>query len=269
LPFDSNGNFSPAPGYLGVTGQAILTSQHNPVIEDIAAGLSVTLLRTGVAPMLANLPMGGFKMTGLAVGTAATDSVNVSQLNSFAPPIGTVVDYAGTSFAPTGWLFCAGQSLARASYTALFAVIGTQYGSLDGSSFSLPDARGRVVAGRDNMGGTSANRLTNQPGGVNGDVMGSVGGGETHTLLTAQIPAHTHSGTTAADGGHSHVIGLTGGGAGGGGVKADNGGPSSTMNTNAIGDHTHAFTTSSVGSGSAHNNVQPTIIFNKIIRTGV
>lgn len=82
MPFDSNGNFSLVSGYLGVTGQTILTSQHNPPLEDIAAGLSSTLLRTGVSAMLANLPMGGFKITGLADGTAATDAVNKSQLDA-------------------------------------------------------------------------------------------------------------------------------------------------------------------------------------------
>ena len=53
--------------------------------------------------------------------------------------------------------------------------------------------RGRVVAGQDDMGGASANRLTDQSGGLNGDTLGDTGGSETHTLTTAQLASHTHS----------------------------------------------------------------------------
>lgn len=84
MPFDSNGRYSLPPGYLATTGQTILASQHNPPLEDISAGLSTTLLRTGVAPMVANLQMGGYKVTNLAVGVASTDAVNVGQAQGLA-----------------------------------------------------------------------------------------------------------------------------------------------------------------------------------------
>ena len=54
--------------------------------------------------------------------------------------------------------------------------------------------RGRVVAGQDNMGGFSIDRLTNQAGGVVGETLGVTGGAETHTLLETQMPAHNHKG---------------------------------------------------------------------------
>lgn len=73
-------------------------------------------------------------------------------------PSGVVLPFAGTT-APAGWLFCYGQSLANASYPDLYAAIGTTYGSVDGSHFNLPDMRGRVGAGKDDMGGTGAGRL--------------------------------------------------------------------------------------------------------------
>lgn len=73
---------------------------------------------------------------------------------------GVVHDFAGT-VAPQGWLMCFGQAVSRTTYANLFAKIGTTYGAGDGSStFNLPDARGRVSAGKDNMGGTTAGRLT-------------------------------------------------------------------------------------------------------------
>lgn len=183
-------------------------------------------------------------------------------------PSGAIMDYAGAT-APSGWQFCYGQAISRTTYAPLFAAIGTAYGAGDGSTtFNLPDCRGRVSAGKDDMGGTSANRLTGLSGGVNGDTLGGTGGAESHTLTAAQLAAHTHTGTTASNGNHSHtldgyrfaanmpraaIVDLTG--------IAEAGGATSTA-----GAHTHTFTTDSSGSGDAHNNVQPTIIFNKIIK---
>jgi microcystin-dependent protein len=219
--------------------------------------------------MLANLPMGGFKITGLAAGVAATDAVNRGQLDS-ATPVGAVIDFAGST-APAGWLLCYGQAVSRTTYTALFAVIGTTYGAGDGSTFNLPDARGRVAAGKDNMGGAAASRLTGQSGGVAGTTLGGSGGVETHTLTTAQLASHTHTGTTSASGTHTHNITSANNQNGTGGFGVPNFGGGSGLNklTDPGGDHTHTFTSDSAGTGAAHNNVQPTIIFNKIIRTGV
>lgn len=83
MPFDSNGVFSLTPGYLAVTGQTILPTNHNPPLEDIAAqGLSSVLVRDGRAPMIGNLNMGGFKLTNVLAGTATTDGVNKGQLDA-------------------------------------------------------------------------------------------------------------------------------------------------------------------------------------------
>ena len=159
-------------------------------------------------------------------------------------PVGTVLDYGGTS-APSGFLLCYGQAVSRTTYALLFAAISTTYGVGDGSTtFNLPDVRGRVVAGKDNMGGSSADRLTNQTGGLNGDTLGATGGSETHTLTTAQMPAHTHT------------IGMSGS-SGATSPAAPGAGAPTTYNSG------------SAGGDGAHNNVQPTIIFNKIIFAGV
>lgn len=73
---------------------------------------------------------------------------------------GTVLPFAGST-APTGWLLCYGQAISRTTYANLFAVIGTTYGVGDGSTtFNLPDLRGRIAAGKDNMGGSAAGVLT-------------------------------------------------------------------------------------------------------------
>lgn len=212
-----------------------------------------------------------------------------AQLNA-STPIGAIMDFAGTT-APTYWLLCYGQTLLRASYAALFAVIGTTYGSTDSTNFLLPDCRGRVRGGKDDMGGSSANRLTNQTGGLNGDTLGATGGAETHTLLEAQIPSHTHSfsATTSSDGLHGHpwrasTSSNNSNNASLGGIMTDSdastatkaaytGTPSDSdgQTIGGGGAHTHTVsgTTGSTGSGSAHNNVQPTIIFNTIIFAGI
>lgn len=62
---------------------------------------------------------------------------------------------------PTDWLFCYGQAVSRTTYAALFTAIGTNYGAGDGSTtFNLPDMRGRIAAGKDDMGGTAASRMS-------------------------------------------------------------------------------------------------------------
>lgn len=73
-------------------------------------------------------------------------------------PTGVVLPFAGSA-APSGWLLCAGQSLLRADYADLFAAIGTVYGAVDGTHFNVPDMRGRVAGGKDDMGGSAANVL--------------------------------------------------------------------------------------------------------------
>ena len=176
-----------------------------------------------------------------------------------AMPTGAIVPFGGSS-APTGFLLCSGQAVSRSTYSALFGVISTTYGAGDESStFNLPDLRGRVVAGQDDMGGTSADRLTGLTGGVDGDTLAATGGAETHVLTTAQLATHTHGATKFynSDPGltntrFSLVTEQT--------DREDSfpGYQTTTGDTNNI--------ISTTGSGSAHNNVQPTIILNYIIK---
>ena len=178
-----------------------------------------------------------------------------------AMPTGAVVPFGGSS-APTGFLLCAGQAVSRSTYSALFGVISTTYGTGDGSStFNLPDLRGRVVAGQDDMGGSSADRLTGQTGGVNGDTLAATGGAETHALTEAQLASHSHA--AAMEQNSSDESGITRVGLGRSLSDRDNNYRTSV----SVGGGADQLLIANTGSGSAHNNVQPTIILNYIIKT--
>lgn len=89
---------------------------------------------------------------------ALNNTLRKTALSSFLLPSGIIIPFAGAS-APGGWLLCAGQAVNRVTYGILFAAIGTTYGTGDGSTtFNVPDLRGRVPFGADNMLGTAANR---------------------------------------------------------------------------------------------------------------
>ena len=168
-------------------------------------------------------------------------------LDLWAGMTGTVLDFAGSA-APTGWLLCYGQAVSRTTYAPLFAAIGTTFGAGDGSTtFNLPDCRGRVHAGKDNMGGSAAGRLTNSgtgnPG-VDGSTLGAGGGVDRYTLTQAQLAAHTHDYTTTS------------------GAVAVQSGSSATVVAGQV-----TAQTGNIGANAAHPIVQPTLVLNKIIKT--
>lgn len=158
---------------------------------------------------------------------------------------------------------------AGSSGTATATVFLTGYGSGGSSStIGVPDCRGRVMAGRDDMGGTAASRITSTYFGTSASAMNAAGGDEKQTLTIAQMPAHDHGGAT---GSASPSVTLTKQGtdatyAGAGATYIMQ---STTANALAsvggsVAAHTHSI--SSQGGGAAHPILPPTLIANCIIR---
>ena len=150
-------------------------------IRELVAGANrangpLRLDAAGKAPA-ANLPR------GTAHGVASLDAsgkVPAAQLPAAAGlPTGATIPFAGRN-APAGFLLCTGREVSRRTYSALYAVIGNNFGSARSGYFRLPDLRGRVAVG---AGRTRAGL---------GASVGSAGGADSIRLSTSQMPAHSH-----------------------------------------------------------------------------
>lgn len=219
---------------------------------------------------LSSMSAGTVKGRALGSGTGAPTNLTRAQLARLVYNVGTGYPTFNET-ADDGFIFPFGQNLSRTTYAELYAKWGTTYGAGDGSTtFGCPDLRGRVLVGKDNMGGSTAGRVTTAGSSLDGTVLGAAGGAQNVTLTLGQTPAHTHSGNTGNDTpDHSHGVawgnqdqdfGIVSGGANHAGTMSTGG--ASTR-------HTHPFTTDSQGSGEAHTNMQPSLVVNYQIYTGV
>jgi len=158
--------------------------------------------------------------------------------------IGEIIAFAGSTSPDANWLVCDGASLLRADYPDLFDVIGTTYGSVDGTHFNIPDLAGRAISGI----GTGA--------GLNPVALGDVYGEQDHTLTVAELAAHSHTDT-----GHTHVDGnatasvIT--------IGAGAPAPSAVPSVGVTGSGAAAL--ADAGSDTPHNNVGPRVGINYLI----
>lgn len=258
---------------------------------------AATAITSPIAPATAN-PGDIWVNTSTGIAFVYYDDGNSSQwmelLSSAVPntaetmPVASIIQTARIS-APTGWLLCQGQSLLVADYPALHAAIGYTYGGT-GANFLLPDLRGRVPVGKSDSG-TFVD-------------LNASGGAEVVTLTNTQIPAHSHPNTlggttTFATSAHTHTsggltaaIGAVNGNIGAVGYVASNnfnGGPSTATYTvsgggasgGSFNHYTNVYGTTAAasasgtvsltnanntGGGEAHNNLQPYIVLNYMIK---
>ena len=165
-------------------------------------------------------------------------------------PTGAVIPFGGET-APSGWLLCRGQSVSRENYAALFDVIGESYGEGDGiSTFGVPKMQGRVPVGLDL-------EATESP---NFSFLGQGVGSARVALTVDQMPAHTHRIEGGTAGATTRLRSASARLTEGSSYNA-----AAWFGTGYSGiDNVR---TTEVGAGQSHSNVQPSRVFNYIIKT--
>lgn len=203
--------------------------------------------------------------------------------NPYSVPIGACIDFFGTTAPNSSFVLPYGQAISRTTYSVLFGMFSTTYGAGDGSTtFNIPDLRGRVVAATDNMGGSDAGRLSGSAITSVRTSIGGAGGEGTHQLTVGELPtgitssASNNISVKSQSGQTGIPTTTTAANVSGATINYSPGGttspvfPASTAAswgaTNALSDTNTINVTSNNTSGSVHNNVQPTILGNKLLR---
>jgi microcystin-dependent protein len=196
---------------------------------------------------------------------------------AYSIPLGSSIEYWLSTAPNSAFAFPYGQAISRTTYATLYSAMGTTYGSGDGSTtFNLPDCRGRLTVGKDDMGGVAANRITSTNSGITGTTLGSAAGAPNVTIAQNQLPnitptidastavwntvADTATGVTVSGGATSVVTGLFNGGTTGGGV---------TNYSSKAGLFGGSITSSSINGGVTQQAtivMPPAIVCNRILR---
>lgn len=202
ISFELPGADGSAHHNLKTNGSGVLAFQDS--LQSIAAAKGDIYVASG-ANTPSKLSLGS---DGNVLTADSTEATGIKWATAPGAPSGAISAFGGTS-APSGWLMCDGTAVSRATYAALFAVIGTNFGSGDGSTtFNLPDFRGRFLRGTD--GGVArdpdrASRTAMNTGGSTGDNVGSV---QNHSY---QFHKHPNAAGFSRTGPYLSVTGISAG----------------------------------------------------------
>lgn len=188
--------------------------------------------------------------------------------NPYNVPVGGMMPYLSSTAPNSSFVLPYGQAISRTTYATLFSLIGTTFGTGDGSTtFNIIDMRGRLPVGKDDMGGTAASRVTTAGSSIDGTTMGASGGAQTVTLDATQIPAHTHT-ATVTDPGHTHNIRGAQNSSGVTDPSILGSGTGTVISGNIVSATTgiSVAVNANTGGGGAHNNMPPSIIIPWILR---
>lgn len=182
------------------------------------------------------------------ISTTSTKKITMLTIGQYVLPAGVIVSYISNTI-PNGWLLCDGSAVSRTTYSRLYAAVGTTYGAGNGTTtFNLPNLKGKVPVGRD----SSDSSFT---------PLATAGGEKNHTLTTSEIPSHKHwisAGTY--DDGNMSTTGTSN--SQDTGLAADGGSYSVDDLNKPYGRYSLA-----AGGGGSHNNLQPYVVTNYLIKT--
>lgn len=253
------------------------------ITMSVTNGVSATLAADGGTAF----PIQSTAGSGVAAGTLVSGSpytLKFSTSNSawllrdffanpFSVPLGTVLPFSGGTAPNSNFVMSNGQCISRTTYAAYFALVSTTYGACDGSTtFGVPDLRGRIIAGLDNLGGaSSANRLSTA---CASGTYGAGCGNQQATLNNGNLPPYTPVGSLTNTGSMTVGLGVNGQGFGNSGALANAAIFFTTFSAGTLQNPVYAINPGSLGwTGNAQggtstpfNTVQPTLLMAYIVR---
>lgn len=211
-----------------------VTSAIQTQIDTKAPSAGPTFTGTVVLPSTTSIGTVSATEIGYVDGVTSAIQTQLNTLTSsiasiVTVPTGVISQFAGAAAdVPTGWLLCDGSTFSSTTYSTLATLLADKYGTHSGTNYYLPNLKGKIPVGLD----SSQSEF---------DTLGETGGAKTHTLTAGEMPVHNHT---------SLQYGSVSGGAG-------------LLQTGIV---TTDSVTGNAGSGQAHNNLQPYIVVNYIIK---
>ena len=194
------------------------------------------------------MPLNGNDLTAIVVNNIAPQLKLTQNVLFYSQALIGDYKYSARSDDHLGWMVCDGRLLDRTAYSALFDVVGTSFGNTTSSNFRVPDLRGRVFGG--------LNEVDNKNVSYSTRVLGNAVGAETHTLVINEMPSHNH---TITDPGHTHSYVNQSGD-----QQTDNAFSTETAadqvdNNQTTGSSATGISINNRGGDQPHNNMQPTL----------